>query len=98
MNCFARWPACSIARCRRRSPPWTPACCENSICMASFFENQQLARRNTTLLVLVYFLAVAGVIIAVDLVLVSGWLYGFAELQPPQGRAPGLFTLLGAVP
>jgi len=66
--------------------------------MASFFENQQLARRNTTLLVLTYFLAVAGVIVAVDLVLVGGWLYGFAELQPPQGRAPGLFALLGAVP
>ena len=37
--------------------------------MASFFENQQLARRNTRVLVLLYVLAVAGVIIAVDLVL-----------------------------
>ncbi len=37
--------------------------------MASFFENQHLARRNTKILVLLYALAVAGVIIAVDLVL-----------------------------
>jgi len=37
--------------------------------MASFFENQQLARRNTKVLVLLYTLAVAGVIIAVDMVL-----------------------------
>ncbi len=37
--------------------------------MASFFENQHLARRNTKLLVLLYALAVGGVIIAVDLVL-----------------------------
>ncbi len=37
--------------------------------MASFFENQHLARRNTKILVLLYALAVAGVILAVDLVL-----------------------------
>ena len=37
--------------------------------MASFFENQHLARRNTKVLVLLYVLAVAGVILAVDLVL-----------------------------
>jgi len=66
--------------------------------MASFFENQQLARRNTALLVLMYVLAVAGVIIAVDLVVAAVWLYGFADLYVPQGRTPGLFALLGAVP
>ncbi|MFY9316960.1 MAG: M48 family metallopeptidase, partial [Burkholderiales bacterium] len=37
--------------------------------MTSFFENQAQARRNTKLLVLMYCLAVAGVILAVDLVL-----------------------------
>jgi len=37
--------------------------------MATFFENQHLARRNTKFLVLLYLLAVAGVIVAVDLVL-----------------------------
>src|SRR5574341_2206165 len=42
--------------------------------MSTFFENQHLARRNTKVLVLMYFLAVLGVIIAVDLVFaVSGW-------------------------
>src|SRR5258706_9210778 len=66
--------------------------------MSSFFENQQLARRNTTLLVLLYFLAVAGVIVAVDLVLAGAWIYGFADLVVPKGRSPGLLALLGAVP
>jgi len=66
--------------------------------MASFFENQQLARRNTTLLVVTYVLAVVGVVIAVDLVLVSAWLYGFADLYVPKGRSPGLIALLGVVP
>ena len=66
--------------------------------MVSFFENQDLARRNTRLLVVMYFLAVAGVIIAVDLVLAGGWLYGSADLYAPQGRSPGPIALLRAVP
>ena len=66
--------------------------------MASFFENQDLARRNTRLLVVMYVLAVAGVILAVDLVLAGGWIYGFAGTVAPQGRAPGPIALLGAVP
>ena len=43
--------------------------------MASFFENQQLARRNTRILVLLYLFAVIGVIVAVDLVL-AGFIRG----------------------
>ena len=66
--------------------------------MASFFENQQLARRNTRVLVLLYALAVVGVIIAVDVVLAAGYLYGFADLYAPKGRSPGMFALLRAVP
>ena len=66
--------------------------------MASFFENQDLARRNTKLLVAMYFLAVAGVIIAVDLVLASGWIYGFADVYVPKGRSPGPIALLQLVP
>jgi hypothetical protein len=54
--------------------------------MASFFENQDLARRNTKLLVVTYFLAVAGVIIAVDLVLAGAWIYGFADIDVLRGR------------
>jgi Zn-dependent protease with chaperone function len=66
--------------------------------MASFFENQALARRNTKLLVLMYFLAVAGIIIAVDLVLAGVWAYGFADIYAPKGRTPGALAMLGAVP
>ncbi|HUN70313.1 MAG TPA: M48 family metallopeptidase [Burkholderiales bacterium] len=66
--------------------------------MASFFENQQLARRNTKLLVLMYVLAVAGVIIAVDLVVAAGYLYGLADLYVPKGRTPGALALLRIVP
>jgi Zn-dependent protease with chaperone function/uncharacterized tellurite resistance protein B-like protein len=66
--------------------------------MASFFENQALARRNTRLLVLMYFLAVAGVIIAVDLVLAGVWIYGFGDTFVPKGHRPGPLALLAAVP
>ena len=45
--------------------------------MASFFENQQLARRNTKILVLLYLLAVIGVIVAVDLVLAGLYAWNF---------------------
>jgi Zn-dependent protease with chaperone function len=67
--------------------------------MASFFENQQSARRNTKILVLLYLVAVIGVIIAVDLVLAGAWLYGFADIHVPRGAArPGAMTLLRLVP
>ena len=66
--------------------------------MATFFENQDLARRNTKLLVVMYFLAVVGVIIAVDLVLAGVWIYGFADTVVPKGHSPGPLALLGAVP
>jgi Zn-dependent protease with chaperone function len=42
--------------------------------LATFFEHQDVARRNTKLLVLLYALAVAAVILAVDLVLAVTWL------------------------
>ncbi|MEK6244257.1 MAG: M48 family metallopeptidase [Pseudomonadota bacterium] len=45
--------------------------------MASFFENQHLARRNTRLLVVLYLLAVVGVIIAVDLVVAGLYAWNF---------------------
>ena len=40
----------------------------------SFFEHQDVARRNTKILVLLYALAVAAVIVAVDIVLAVTWL------------------------
>lgn len=64
--------------------------------MASFFENQQLARRNTKLLVVMYALAVAGVILAVDLVL--GGLYAWNMDAVPGARNLSLPARLGAVP
>ena len=52
--------------------------------MATFFENQHLARRNTKILVLLYLLAVAGVIVAVDLVLAGlyAWNADWAQAGP----------------
>ena len=64
--------------------------------MATFFENQQLARRNTRVLVLLYLLAVAGVILAVDLVL-AGLYYWYAGIAP-QLHHPGGAAYLKAVP
>ena len=51
--------------------------------MASFFENQHLARRNTKILVLLYVLAVAGVILAVDLVLAGIYAWNVNVRQLP---------------
>jgi Zn-dependent protease with chaperone function len=64
--------------------------------LASFFENQQLARRNTKLLVLLYALAVGGVILAVDLVL--GGLYAWNVDLVPGARHLSLAARFGAVP
>jgi len=64
--------------------------------LASFFENQQLARRNTKLLVLMYALAVVAVILAVDLVL--GGLYAWNIDVAPEARDLSLVARLRAVP
>ena len=45
----------------------------------NFFEGQDLARRNTKLLVVMYMLAVAGVIVAVDFVLASSWILALSD-------------------
>jgi len=42
--------------------------------LATFFEHQDVARRNTKLLVVLYVLAVAAVIVAVDIVLAVAWI------------------------
>ncbi len=64
--------------------------------MASFFENQQLARRNTKILVLLYALAVGGVILAVDLVL--GGLYAWNIDYGPDGKFLSWTARFGMVP
>jgi Zn-dependent protease with chaperone function/uncharacterized tellurite resistance protein B-like protein len=66
--------------------------------MPNFFENQHLARRNTKVLVLLYVLAVVGVIIAVDLVLAATYMYGYAEMYVPQGKSVSFLTLAKLVP
>ena len=66
---------------------------------ATFFEHQQIARRNTRVMVLLFFAAVVGVVLAVDLVLAVVWVWGSSEFNAVEpGRAPGLGALIAAVP
>ncbi|MBI1943244.1 MAG: M48 family metallopeptidase [Betaproteobacteria bacterium] len=62
----------------------------------SFFEHQHLARRNTKILVLMYALAVIGVILAVDLVLAGTYAANFVHTPP--GKALTLTGYIRAVP
>jgi hypothetical protein len=48
----------------------------------NFFEHQELARRNTRVLVLLYALAVAAVVAAVTVVLAGAYLYSVSGEQP----------------
>ena len=66
---------------------------------ATFFEHQQVARRNTRVMVLLFVLAVLGVVLAVDAVLAGVWIFGIADsgfVEP--GRRAGLLTMLRSVP
>jgi Zn-dependent protease with chaperone function len=64
--------------------------------LTSFFENQAQARRNTKYLVLMYALAVVGVILAVDLVI--GGLYAWSAFDRPGMQQLSLAAQLKAVP
>ena len=64
--------------------------------MGTFFENQHLARRNTKVLVLMYALAVVGVVVAVDLVLAGTYATNFVNAPP--GKALTLAARVRAVP
>jgi len=69
------------------------------VAAATFFEHQQIARRNTRVMVLLFLLAVVAVVIAVDLVLAGVWIWGVSETrQVEPGRAPGWMTLIRSVP
>ncbi|MGH8675407.1 MAG: M48 family metallopeptidase [Burkholderiales bacterium] len=66
---------------------------------ATFFEHQQVARRNTRVMVLLFALAVIAVVVAVDLVLAGVWVWGISEsgyVEP--GRRAGLLTMIRSVP
>ena len=67
---------------------------------ATFFEHQQIARRNTRVMVALFLAAVIGVVLAVDLVLGVVYLWGNSELGGASvpGRTPGLGAFLAAVP
>jgi len=66
---------------------------------ATFFEHQQVARRNTRVMVLLFVFAVLGVILAVDAVLAGVWIFGIADsgvVEP--GRRAGVLTMIRSVP
>ena len=50
----------------------------------NFFEHQALARRNSKVMVLLFLLAVAAVVAAVDLVLACVWVWGSSEMNANQ--------------
>jgi Zn-dependent protease with chaperone function len=69
------------------------------VAAATFFEHQQVARRNTRVMVLLFLLAVVAVVIAVDLVLAGVWIWGVSDsgyVEP--GRRAGLWTMIRSVP
>jgi Zn-dependent protease with chaperone function len=61
----------------------------------NFFDQQQLARRNTRVMVVLYVLAVLGVIVAVDAVLAVAYLWAQSDNMLAARRAP---LTLAAVP
>jgi Zn-dependent protease with chaperone function len=66
--------------------------------VATFFEHQAQARKNTRVLVVLYALAVIAVIIAVDLVLGATWIMSMGDTYLPRGKTPTLTALLRLVP
>jgi Zn-dependent protease with chaperone function len=64
----------------------------------NFFEHQEQARRNSRRLVVLFALAVAAVVVAVDLVIAAVYLWGAADARVPAGPTPGVGALFAAVP
>ena len=65
---------------------------------ATFFENQTLARRNTRVMVVLFFLAVIAVVCTVDLVIGALYVWNGGAMHAPRGAAPGLAQLFAQVP
>jgi Zn-dependent protease with chaperone function len=65
--------------------------------MKSFFEHQHLARRNTKIMVLLFLLAVAAVVLAVDMVLAGAWVWAM-DARGPGGAALSLSQKVALVP
>ena len=64
----------------------------------NFFEHQELARRNSRRLVVLYALAVVAVVVAVDLVLAAVYVLGMSEAYAPGAGPTGLGESLLTVP
>ena len=65
---------------------------------ASFFEHQQLARRNTRVMVLLFALALLAIVATVDVLLAGVYLWN-VDVKVPRGAAyPGLAQIFAAVP
>ena len=66
--------------------------------MANFFEQQQAARRKTHVMVMLYGLAVLGVVAAVDAVIATIWLFNSREPAfPVAGASSGLASMPASV-
>jgi Zn-dependent protease with chaperone function len=63
----------------------------------TFFEHQSLARRNSRVMVVLFLLAVAAVVIAVDLVLAAVYLWSMSEPLAPAPAVPRSLYVWGAV-
>jgi Zn-dependent protease with chaperone function len=69
------------------------------VAAATFFEHQQLARRNTRVMVVLFVLAVLAIVFTVDLVLGALYVWNSAGVRAPRGAPPsGLLQLLAQVP
>lgn len=64
----------------------------------NFFENQHAARRNTHVMVLLYVLAVIGVVLAVDAVIASVWVWSEYELVSTGSAKRDLIAAFRTVP
>ena len=64
----------------------------------TFFEHQHLARRNTRVMVLMFLLAVLAVVIAVDLVLATIYVWSLNDFALPAGTRPGVLAVYRQVP
>jgi Zn-dependent protease with chaperone function len=65
---------------------------------ASFFENQQLARRNTRVMLAFFLLAVLAVVATVDLIVGAVYLWNVTVHVPRGAPPPGLVQLFSLVP
>jgi Zn-dependent protease with chaperone function len=63
----------------------------------NFFERQQVARRNTRVMIVLFMVAVVCIVVAVDFVLALSWAIGFEEAMPRAWYAWGALITVGAI-